>query len=339
MRAGRWLAWVGGRREGEGAASPEAGAAGGGGAQDLRRIPVAAIRPNPFQPRTQLDDASLEELAESIRRVGLLQPLLVRPGPAGGYELVAGERRWRAALRAGLEEVPAVVRPLSDRDAAVLALVENLQREELGFFEEALAYQDVIQRFGLTQEELASLLGRQQSTIANKLRLLRLPPAVRDRIVAAGLSERHARALLRLPTAALQEAVLEEAVAGGWSVRQLEERIAAILKEERSHEPPAGGSERGGARRRRRLEGLRAIKDVRILLNTVRAGVETLRRAGLDARVEEREDEGFVEVRIRIPKAGRGTAARGRDEPGHRGGGAGAEGGADGSRQVAAPSP
>ncbi|HEY8552823.1 MAG TPA: ParB/RepB/Spo0J family partition protein, partial [Thermaerobacter sp.] len=251
---------------------------------------------------------------------------------------VAGERRWRAARQAGLEEVPAVVRPLSDREAAVLALVENLQREELGFFEEALAYQDVIQRFGLTQEELATLLGRQQSTIANKLRLLRLPPAVRERIVAAGLSERHARALLRLPTAVLQEAVLQEAVAGRWSVRQLEERIEAILGGEGGGEGPAPSPARGGARRRRRLEGLRAIKDVRILLNTVRAGVETLRRAGLDAQVEECEDDAFVEVRIRIPKGGRPSAGRGRRAKGEDSEYPGGEGAAGGGPKVAAPS-
>ena len=307
MRAGQWLAWMAGQRdEGRDAGS---GSTGRGGDQGLQRIRLADIRPNPFQPRVHFDEASLAELAESIRQVGLLQPLLVRPAADGGYELVAGERRWRAARLAGLEEVPAVVRPLPDQDAAVLALVENLQREELGFFEEAAAYQDVIHRFGLTQEQLAALLGRQQSTIANKLRLLRLPMNVRQQIVAAGLSERHARALLRLPTAALQEAVLQEAVAGGWSVRRLEERVEQVLAERAGAGEATGG--KPATRRQRRLQGLRAIKDVRILLNTVRAGVDTLRRAGLPAEMEQADYEEFVEVRIRIPKGPAGGERRG----------------------------
>ena len=318
MRAGQWLAWMGGNRdEGRGGEGREEAGTGSGGA--LRRIRLAEIRPNPFQPRVEFDEASLAELAESIKRVGLLQPLLVRPAPGGGYELVAGERRWRAARQAGLDEVPAVVRPLADQDAAVLALIENLQREDLGFFEEAAAYQDVLQRFGLTQEQLAAMLGRQQSTIANKLRLLRLPVALRQRIVAAGLSERHARALLRLPTAAEQERLLEQAIAGQWSVRQLEEAVEEALAGGKPADAPA-------RRRKARLEGLRAIKDVRILLNTVRAGVETLRRAGLPAEVEQVEQEQWIEVRIRIPKAapaGRAAAGRGAGPGGRSGGQAG----------------
>lgn len=256
----------------------------------MRRVPVARILPNPFQPRRRFDPDSLAELAESIRQVGVLQPLLVRPRPEGGYELVAGERRLRAAEMAGLTEVPVVVRNLDDREAALIALVENLQREDLDFFEEAAAYQEMLSRFGLTQEQLAALLGKQQSTVANKLRLLRLPPTVRERIVAAGLSERHARALLRLESADEQEKVLEEVIARNLSVRETEELVTARLE--------------GGRRpaRRRRLSGLRAIKDVRILINTVREGVNTLRRAGLPASLEQVDGDEWIEVRIRIPK-------------------------------------
>ena len=284
MKPRQWLSWMGGGRSTAETAGP------------VRQVRLADIRPNPFQPRQRFDESALAELAESIRQVGLLQPLLVRPAAQGGYELVAGERRWRAARQAGLEEVPVVVRELDDRDAALLALVENVQREDLGFFEEAAAYQEILSRFGLTQEQLAAILGRQQSTIANKLRLLRLPPRLREQIVAAGLSERHARALLRLESVEEQEAVLQEAIRRDLSVREMEELVAARLS--------------GAARpapRRRRLQGLRAIKDVRILLNTVRAGVETLRRAGLPASFEQAEQEEWIEVRIRIPKGAAGN--------------------------------
>ncbi|EKP94772.1 ParB/RepB/Spo0J family partition protein [Thermaerobacter subterraneus] len=319
MRAGQWLAWMGGNRE-DGRSRPAAAAGDGPPGGTVRRIRLADIRPNPFQPRVEFDEGSLAELAESIRRVGLLQPLLVRPVPGGGYELVAGERRWRAARLAGLDEVPALVRPMGDQDAAVLALVENLQREDLGFFEEAAAYQDLLQRFGLTQEQLAAMLGRQQSTVANKLRLLRLPVGLRQRIVAAGMSERHARALLRLPTPEEQERLLELAIAGQWSVRQLEEEVQRALAAGRA-EPPV-------RRRKRRLQGLRAIKDVRILLNTVRAGVETLRRAGLAAEVEQSEQAEWIEVRIRIPKA---APVRGGPGGAGRSGAAAGSGGASGA--------
>ncbi|HEY8416059.1 MAG TPA: ParB/RepB/Spo0J family partition protein, partial [Thermaerobacter sp.] len=235
MKPSQWLSWVGGG--GTRASTPSEG-------EPVRRVPVARILPNPFQPRRRFDPDSLAELAESIRQVGVLQPLLVRPRPEGGYELVAGERRLRAAEMAGLTEVPVVVRNLDDREAALIALVENLQREDLDFFEEAAAYQEMLSRFGLTQEQLAALLGKQQSTVANKLRLLRLPPTVRERIVAAGLSERHARALLRLESADEQEKVLEEVIARNLSVRETEELVTARLE--------------GGRRpaRRRRLSGL-----------------------------------------------------------------------------------
>jgi len=281
LKPSQWLSWVGGG--GARAWTPATG-------EPVRRVPVARILPSPFQPRRRFDRDSLAELAESIRQVGVLQPLLVRPRPEGGYELVAGERRLRAAEMAGLTEVPVVVRNLDDREAALIALVENLQREDLDFFEEAAAYQEMLYRFGLTQEQLAALLGKQQSTVANKLRLLRLPPTVRERIVAAGLSERHARALLRLESAEEQAMVLEEVIARNLSVRETEELVTARLEGERR---PA---------RRRRLSGLRAIKDVRILINTVREGVNTLRRAGIPASLEQVDGDEWIEVRIRLPK-------------------------------------
>lgn len=287
MRPSEWLPWVGAR-------------AASGTDAPLRQVRLSEIRPNPFQPRRVFDEAGLEELADSIRRVGLLQPLLVRPARDGGYELVAGERRWRAAQLAGLERVPVVVRPMDDQDTAVLALVENLQREDLGFFEEALAYQELLSRFGLTQEQLARLLGKQQSTIANKLRLLRLPEEVRERIVDGGLSERHARALLRLESVAEQKAVVDEVIRRQLSARETEALVAARAGEKRQER------RRGGVG-----TGLRVIKDVRILLNTVRVGVETLRRAGLPASFEQADEEEWIEVRIRIPKGRTGSADHG----------------------------
>ena len=159
---------------------------------------VADIRPNPHQPRQTFDDEGLRELASSIRRHGILQPLTVRSAGGGKWELVAGERRLRAAKLAGLEKVPCIRREADDRESALLALVENLQRRDLHYLEEAAAIAAYIRQTGITQEEAAAQLGRSPSALANKLRLLRLSPACRELLVQNGLTERHARCLLRL---------------------------------------------------------------------------------------------------------------------------------------------
>jgi ParB family transcriptional regulator, chromosome partitioning protein len=206
----------------------------GGG---LRDLPVAAIRPNRYQPREKFDDESIGALADSIREVGVLQPVLVRP-VGGGYELVAGERRWRAAKRAGLQHIPALVRDTDDSGALERALVENLQREELNPLEEAAAYQQLIEDFRLTHEQIATRVGRSRAAVSNTLRLLQLPPSIQRSVREGQLSMGHARALLGTPDRAFQETLAQRAVAEGLSVRAVEDAVRAHSEGETS----AGGT-------------------------------------------------------------------------------------------------
>lgn len=257
------------------------------------RLPCASIRPSPFQPRREFSVNELTELAGSIRSHGVIQPILVRP-VAGGYELIAGERRWRAAQQAGLDEVPALVRPMDDREAAVIALVENVQRENLHFLEEAEAYDRLVRQFGLTQAEVAARVGRSQGAVANRLRLLRLPEEVRELISREMISERHARALLQLPSADLQREVVVQVVRSGLNVRDTEKLIEKVVHE--------GARSRPGSR----MRGV--VRDIRIFLNAFRQAAAALRLAGVPAEVREEEDETAIEIYVRIPKLSRRRA-------------------------------
>lgn len=187
----------------------------------LRDLAVGSIVPNPWQPRRHFDEAALGELAASIQASGLLQPVVVRP-VGTGFELIAGERRWRAVQRLGWQTVPAVVREVDDQSALTLALIENLQRDDLTPIDTALGYQQLIGEFGIAQAEVARLVGRDRSTVANTLRLLKLPQKVQQRIQAGELSEGHARALLALEDPAAIARLAEQAVVEGWSVRHTE---------------------------------------------------------------------------------------------------------------------
>jgi len=201
----------------------------------IRELEVGRIRPNPFQPRRQFQDDSLDELEASIRENGLLQPLVVRPsGP--DFELVAGERRWRVLTRLGWEKVPTVVRPLSDEQMLVMALVENLQREDLGPLEEAVGYQQLVDGFGLTQKAVARRVGRDRSTVANALRLLTLPAAVRDLLSEGALTAGHARAVLSVEGETEQIALAREVVSRGLSVREAE----ALARRGKKRDKPGG---------------------------------------------------------------------------------------------------
>ena len=190
-----------------------------------RTIAIEDVHPAPGQPRKTFDDARLEELAASIRTQGIIQPLIVRQRAAGGYELVAGERRWRAAQKAGLHEVPAVIRDVAPAQAFEMALVENLQREDLNPIEEAAGYERLIAEFGYTQEKLADRVGKERSTVANSLRLLRLPDAVRGLVAQGRLSMGHARALLGLETTDAMERLARRTVSQDLSVRKVEEAV------------------------------------------------------------------------------------------------------------------
>jgi ParB family chromosome partitioning protein len=191
----------------------------------LEEIPVAAIRPNRYQPREHFDEEALASLADSIRAVGVLQPVLVRPVGDGSYELVAGERRWRAARRVGLQTLPALVRDTADAAALEHALVENLHRDDLNPLEEATAYQQLIEDFGLTHDEVARQVGRSRASISNTLRLLQLPPTIQKLVGEGRLSMGHARALLGTPDRSFQEALARRAVAEDLSVRTVEEAV------------------------------------------------------------------------------------------------------------------
>jgi len=219
------------------------------GPAEIRTLPLARIVPNPFQPRREFREEELADLARSIAENGLLQPLLVRPSPAAGsdgYELVAGERRFRALTRLGWSEVPVVVRPVDDRTLLVLALVENIQREALNPLEEAEGFQLLADEFGLTQGEIAEAVGRNRSTVANTLRLLRLPPSIRRYLEDGTLSMGHARALLAIEDPGRLVELGRRAAAEGWTVREVEARArtegAPKTAPVRSPRAPAAGS-------------------------------------------------------------------------------------------------
>lgn len=251
------------------------------------RLEVETIRPNPRQPRRLFDETGLRELAASVRRHGVLQPLVVRRRP-DGWELVAGERRLRAARLAGLDTVPCVEALVDERESALLALVENLQRQDLHYFEEAAAIADYIRRSGVTQEEIAAQLGRSPSAVANKLRLLRLSPACQALLLERGLTERHARALLRLEDDEERLSAARKAADRQWTVAQTEQYIERRIQELQTT-PPAG--------RRTYI-----IKDVRLFLNSVDRGLRIVREAGVDARCSREDTEEEIVMTIRIPR-------------------------------------
>lgn len=231
---------------------------GGGTPVGIRSVPVARITSNPFQPRREFAPEQLAELEASVRENGLLQPLVVRPAPAGApegaqWELVAGERRWRVVRRLGWAEVPVVVKEVDDRTMLILAVVENVQREELSPLEEALAYRQMVDEFGMTQREVAERVGRERSTVANLMRLLALPASVQRLVNEGALSMGHARAILGAGDERRMADLAREAVEGGLSVRAVEERV----RESRDAPPspaPSAPAPRAGDSHLRHLE-------------------------------------------------------------------------------------
>lgn len=257
----------------------------------VQYIPLGRIRPNPQQPRRSFDEEGLAELAASIRSCGILQPLTVRRA-GEGYELVAGERRLRAARIAGLREVPCLVAQVGEEDSALLALMENLQRRDLDCWEEAQAIARLISRYGLSQEEAARRLGRAQPAVANKLRLLRLPEDVRALLRENGLTERHARALLRLQDPEVQRRAAGDMVRRGMNVAQAEAYVEKLLQSAQVT-PPRGRS-------------TYIIKDVRLFLNSVDRGLHLMRQAGVDAGWNRQDTDREILLTIRIPKRASG---------------------------------
>ena len=248
------------------------------------------IVPNPVQPRKRFDDEGLEELSRSIKDYGILNPLSVRLR-GSRYELVAGERRLRAARLAGLKEVPCILLDVNMEDASLIALVENLQRRDLDFIEEANGINQLIRMFGMSQEEAARRIGKSQSAVANKLRLLRLPPDVLEALRQNGLTERHGRALLRLPDSESQRAALLYIIDNGLTVAATDAYIDALLQAPEEPEAPKAGSRRTFV-----------LKDVRVFLNTLSRSIDLMKQGGIDAGVRREETEDHLILTISIPK-------------------------------------
>ncbi|MEH7458970.1 nucleoid occlusion protein [Bacillus pseudomycoides] len=255
--------------------------------EEIQEIPIANIIPNRYQPRTVFDDARIDELALTIRTHGLIQPIVVRQYGEDNYEIIAGERRFRAATKLGWEKVPAIIKNLNDTETASVALIENLQREELTAIEEAVAYQKLIELHNLTQEALAQRLGKGQSTIANKLRLLKLPEEIKRALLEKSITERHARALIPLKNEELQLKVLQEIVEKQLNVKQTEERIAKLLEE---------------VKPKRKAKQKAVSRDMRIAMNTIRQSLQMVAKSGLNVNSEEEEFDEYYQITIKIPK-------------------------------------
>ena len=254
----------------------------------ITELPIIRIRPNKSQPRKQFNESELKALSQSISENGILQPLIVRKITSSEYEIVAGERRLRASALAGLKKVPCIVVKCSDKESAVYALLENLQRADLGIFEEARGISRLIRRYGLTQEQAAEKLGKTQSTIANKLRLLRLSNEEQEWIEKSGLSERHARALLRIEDEELRRTALSGVITDGLNVSQTEAFVSSLIQ--------------STPKKQNRGKSKAVIKDIRIFVNTINKAVDTMRLSGIDAETHKTDYDNFIEYTIRIPK-------------------------------------
>lgn len=249
-------------------------------------IPPDLIYPNPNQPRRDFNAEELNSLADSIRVSGILQPITVRQGENGLYELVAGERRLRAARIAGIPRIPCIEIRVCKDESAILALIENIQRSNLSYFEEAEGIAQLMAQLGTNQEEIARKLGKAQSTLSNKLRLLRLPPEIRYQIAQAGLTERHARALLKLEDPALQRTALQQIIARHMNVNETD-RLIQKLNQPKS---------------KKKSRPMMVVKDIRIFMNTISHAVDTMKRAGIAAVSEKNETDDYIEYHVKIQK-------------------------------------
>ena len=263
-------------------------------------IPISQIRTNPNQPRKAFFDESIKELSDSIKRYGVIQPIIVKHGKYSRYELIAGERRLRASKMAGLTHISAIVTDVTPLESASIALVENLQREKLNFLDEAQAYQTLIKDFALTQTQLAERIGKSQSDIANKLRILHLSPSIKKTIREKQLTERHARALLKLNKEGLQLRALRLICENGLNVKQTEDMVKQMLnspiipiKEEKEEKPKTEKPEP--------KKNIRAFSDIRIFSNTIKQAVEMMNEAGIKAEAEKTTENGYIFFKVKIP--------------------------------------
>ncbi|MFQ3546282.1 nucleoid occlusion protein [Halobacillus rhizosphaerae] len=254
---------------------------------EVLQIPVQRVQPNRYQPRAIFNHEKIKELAQTIHTHGMIQPIVVRRLNDEDFELIAGERRWRAVQSLNWETVPAIIRDMNDSQTASVALIENLQREELTVIEEAMAYAKLIEIHELTQEALAQRLGKSQSTIANKMRLLKLPQSVQQAIMDKKITERHARALIGIKDPELQEKILAEIIEKHLNVKQTEERIAKLAEPKPKKKKPT-------------LKGVN--KDMRIAMNTIRQSLTMVSDTGIDLETDEEDHEDYYQITIKIPK-------------------------------------
>lgn len=254
-------------------------------------VPINEIRPNPDQPRRNFNMRELQSLADSIRQNGIIQPVTVRLDSDGYYELISGERRLRASKMIGLSRVPCIVMDATDEKSATFALLENLQRQDLSFFEEAAAIDRLMRDYALTQEQTAIALGKTQSAVSNKLRLLRLKPDLRAMIAEHDLTERHARALLRINDEDKRKKALKKIIEKNMNVKQADDYITALLETKpiKRKKDPA------------KLP-LKLYKDMRLFVNTIDKAVDSMRLAGMDARALQKETKDYYEYVVRISK-------------------------------------
>jgi ParB family chromosome partitioning protein len=255
--------------------------------EEIKKLPIDQIVPNRFQPRTVFDEEKIEELSRTIHIHGIIQPIVVRQYEENGYEIIAGERRLRAMKKLGWEEVPAIIKNLTDTETASVALIENLQREELSPIEEAIAYGRLLELHNLTQEALAQRLGKGQSTVANKLRLLKLPQPIQDALLSKQITERHARALIPLKNPEKQVLLMQEIIDKNFNVKQTEDRVVKLLEEKEQKPKP----------KRKAFS-----KDMRIAVNTIRQSLSMVSDSGINLASEEEEFEEYYQFTIRIPK-------------------------------------
>ena len=256
--------------------------------EEVQRIATEKLLPNPYQPRKQFKSEDLLSLAESIKENGILQPLLARRiNNSDYYEIIAGERRLRAAILANLATVPCLIVDCDYEESAVYSIIENIQRSDLSFFEEAQAISQMQNHFGMTQEQIAKRLGKSQSALSNKLSLLKLPADVRYFIEKEGLTERHARALLKLESEKQMWTALNLIKDKGWNVQQTEEYINSVTNK---------------AVKPRKNNIVKIFKDVRIFVNTVNKAINTMKEAGIPAESNKTETDDYIEFFVRIPK-------------------------------------
>lgn len=255
--------------------------------EEIRKIPIDDIVPNRFQPRTFFDEEKIEELARTIHTHGIIQPIVVREFENGKFEIIAGERRWRAMKMLAWEEVPTIIKNLNDTETASVALIENLQREELSPIEEAVAYGKLLELHNLTQEALAQRLGKGQSTVANKLRLLKLPMEVQEALLNKTITERHARSLIPLKDPEKQIQLLNEILEKNLNVKQTEDRVVRMLDQTGTKPKP----------QRKAFS-----KDMRIAVNTIRQSLSMVSDSGINLDAKEEEFDEFYQFTIKIPK-------------------------------------